>query len=168
MQTLDFGPLTFEDKDVITFPMGLVAFEHLHRYVLLEAEENSPWRTLQSVEDGIVSFAVVDPWAVASHYDPLIAWEALGFTGLRSSEEAAFLVIAVVPEEIRQTTVNLRAPIVINPQTRVAWQVILAGDEYPIRFPVFETEGAGGPLGEEEPRVVVERRNLQVEAILVP
>lgn len=168
VQTRDFGALTFEDKDVITFPLGIVAFDHLHRYVLVETVENSPWRTLQSVEDGNVAFAVVDPWAVAGKYDPQLSPEDLEFIGVDDIREAAFLAIAVIPDDVRKTTVNLRAPIVINPKTRMAWQVILPGDEYPIRCPVFGVEDAKVLPVQDESRAGAERRSRQVEAILVP
>lgn len=167
LQTRDFGRLSYEEKDVITFPFGLVAFGHLHRYILLEPEENSPWRTLQSVEDSRVAFTVVDPWAIVPGYDPKVSPEDLEFMGLASEEQGAFLAIAVVPEDIRETTVNLRAPIVINPKTRLAWQVILLGESYPLRHYVFGNARSEG-LQVAETMVVVERRGLHVDAILAP
>ena len=38
---------------------------------------------------------------------------------------------------IRAMTANLQAPIIINPLKRIAKQVILTDERFPLRFPVF-------------------------------
>ena len=49
------------------------------------------------------------------------------------------LTVAIVPDDYRKTTINLRCPIVINTRDNVAAQVILA-EQYGFRHPVYSEE----------------------------
>ena len=44
-------------------------------------------------------------------------------------------VVAVVPENFRDATVNLKSPVYLNTTTQKGAQIILEGD-YPVRFPI--------------------------------
>ena len=45
-------------------------------------------------------------------------------------------LITVIPEDLRRSTVNLKSPVIVNPSSMVAAQVIL-DEDLPIRFPLF-------------------------------
>jgi flagellar assembly factor FliW len=62
--------------------------------------------------------------------------------GLDAAADARVLSILVVPEDVRAMTANLQAPLIVNPQKRIAKQVILTDERFPLRYPVFG--GAGG------------------------
>ena len=70
--------------------------------------------------------------------------------GIRTDDEALVCVILVVPEDPSQITANLRGPVVINTETRTGIQLVLAGDQYPVKAPLIskqketETVGEGG------------------------
>ena len=49
--------------------------------------------------------------------------------------------ILVVPENVRAMTANLQAPVIMNPRKRIAKQVILTDERFPLRFPVFGGTG---------------------------
>ena len=51
------------------------------------------------------------------------------------------LSIAVVPEDYKKTTVNMKCPIVINSDENLAAQVILP-EKYEIRLPIYVDKGA--------------------------
>lgn len=145
-----FGPLEVEEEKVFVLPDGLYGFERLRRFVLIEAAAGSPWKWLQSMEDGDISFVIVDPFAVEPAYAPSLAEDHLACIDLRQANDAALFVIAVVPEDLRQMTVNLRAPLVFNPTARLGCQVILSDDRYSVKYPVFAalaraTDDAGKP-----------------------
>ena len=53
-------------------------------------------------------------------------------------DETLILVTVTVPKELQAMSVNLRAPIVINAAEKKATQVIVEGDEYPIKYPIYE------------------------------
>ena len=48
------------------------------------------------------------------------------------------MVTVTVPKDIKNMTVNLKGPMVINAAQRKATQVIVEGDEYPVKFPIYD------------------------------
>jgi len=60
----------------------------------------------------------------------------------KNINEPVFRIIAVIREDLRKSTVNLKSPIVIDTQSRRAAQIILE-DDYSIREPLLtERKGA--------------------------
>lgn len=137
VETRLFGPLEVEEDKVLAFPEGLYGFEGLRRFVLIETAAGAPWKWLQSLEDGDICFVVLDPLVVEPGYSPSLSEADLERVGLAREGEAALLVLAVVPEDLTRMTVNLRAPLVLNPVARRGCQVVLPDDRYAIKHPVF-------------------------------
>jgi flagellar assembly factor FliW len=54
------------------------------------------------------------------------------------SHELAYYVLCAVKNPVAQSTVNLKCPVAVNPQTRQAQQVILESDDYQMRHPLSE------------------------------
>ena len=48
------------------------------------------------------------------------------------------LVTLTVPRDVTKMSVNLRAPIVINSENRLACQIILEGEQYAVKYPIYE------------------------------
>ena len=137
IDTRDFGKIELDENEVLTFFSPIYGFEDLSQYVLLsddEAGDGLMW--LQSTEEPDVCFVLLEPEAVGVPYKPELPPDVLRQLDVGLAEEAAVRLIAVVPQNFRETTVNLRSPIVINPARRRGAQVILEAD-YPIRQPLF-------------------------------
>ena len=62
------GTIQFEEKEIITFDEGLFGFEHLHRYILIEGEENSFFSYLQCIDDVDVTFVIANPKEIINNY----------------------------------------------------------------------------------------------------
>ena len=131
-QQVELGKLFFED--------GIPGFSHLQFFQLMQ-EEESPFFLLQSTEEQKVGFWVVDPFSFFPDYTftlPDVSKEALHLT---EETPVAVLVIVTIRSK-EQVTVNLKAPILINLNNRMAKQVILQDDTYPIRQPLFAMQAA--------------------------
>ena len=48
-----------------------------------------------------------------------------------------------VPADLTKMTVNLQGPFVINVEERKACQIILEGDKYPVKYPVYDILKSG-------------------------
>lgn len=155
------GEIDVDDALVYDFPAGLLGLEDLKRFFLIEPAPGSPWKYLQSVEDGDLALLVVDPFVVHPDYAPSLPAGDLTEMGLSEESEAALLVVAVVPENIREATVNLRAPLVFNPAAGVARQVVLEDDRYAVRHPVF----GGGEAAGARPVTPSRRRRALAAAL---
>lgn len=148
-QTIDgtrFGTLSYEDQDAIHFPSGLIGFEDLHDFVLVNHKEGSPFRWMQSVQEPSIALLLVPPTHYLDEYAPTIADDDLQELGF--GEGDALLTYATVtipkgqPEAIR---LNLAAPILIHPVTRLAVQAVTDDPAYTIQYHVFGSAGNRKP-----------------------
>lgn len=136
--TRDFGELEIDESTVINIPNGIIGFEDTKRYTLISplGEDKFPmW--LQSVEAAEPCFVVYDPMQLCSEYRFEITDEEQALLGIDENSPYRVLVVAIVPDDYRKTTINLRCPIIINTKTSVAAQVILT-EHYDFRCPVYE------------------------------
>ncbi len=69
--------------------------------------------------------------------------EDLEELGVGDETELKFLTIAIIKKDIRDSVVNLKSPIAINPATKTAKQVILQ-NTYPLRYKIMVAEEGGG------------------------
>ena len=136
--TRDFGEQEVDESRIITFPEGIIGFEDKKKYALLSplGDEKFPmW--LQAVDSKEPCFVVYDPMEIYIRYKFEISDEAQA--PLRIDEDSPYrcLAVAIVPEDYRKTTINLRCPIVVNTKERIAAQVILT-EHYEFKAPVYE------------------------------
>jgi len=139
LQTKHFGELNIDEGKVITFPEGIPGFPDHKRYVFIfdEEDENSPFCWLQSVDDGDIAFALVNPLKIYSDYSPEVDNEHTEALGEFSESDLIVYAIVVVPEDITQMTANLKAPIIINIKTKIGMQVIAQNEEYEVKHKIF-------------------------------
>lgn len=139
IETTRFGALPIEESRVLTFPDGLPGFEACRRFTLVphpapQGEAAGPFEWLQSVEDGTLAFLAIDPRRIFTHYKPTLGPSELQSIALDCCESGQLLSLLTVPKgDPCGITANLLAPVIVNPDTRQAKQVILTGDEYGVR-----------------------------------
>lgn len=86
---------------------------------------------LDAVDDAALRLFVVDPQTVVAGYAPTLADEQVADLALTGPDDA--LVLVVANRTADGVHVNLMAPIVANLSTGAAAQVILDGQDYPLR-----------------------------------
>jgi flagellar assembly factor FliW len=127
---------------ILAFPEGVPGFERHRRFALIQDPKLAPFCWLQSLHDPLVGFLVIEPGLLVADYAFDIADPDVELLGLVDAAQAQVLSILVVPEDVRAMTANLQAPLIVNPLKRIAKQVILTDERFPLRYPVFG--GAGG------------------------
>jgi flagellar assembly factor FliW len=149
INTRDFGEIEIAEEEFITFPAGIFAFEEMRKFALMSplGEDVYP-KWLQSAEDVAPCFVVFDPFIVDENYTVQLEPSEENLLKLSSNpadNNIRLLVIATVPNDFKKTTVNMKAPIVINQDNNLAVQVILSSD-YEFKFPLYSSdlESAGG------------------------
>ena len=138
-----FGAIEVKEEEIITMVEPILGFPYAKRYVLLDHKEGSPFKWLQSLDDGGLAFVVINPKLVKPDYVVPLEEEEAKKLQIENPEDAEVYVMVVIPEDPRKMTVNLRAPVIINRRKRLAKQVIIPDDSYPIKYPVFQEENAG-------------------------
>lgn len=131
------SPAPVPAEKILQFPGGLFGFKDTRRFLVSAVPGTGDAFTfLHCIDDPAVGFTLADPRVFFADYAPRATAADLEEVGLEGPEQAIWLVIATVPQDFRQTTVNLKAPLLINPFRRLAKQVILAED-YAVRQPLF-------------------------------
>ena len=137
VMTTRFGDLEVAESEIITFPQGILGFEAVKHYILLEG--TGPFGFLQAVEEPDLTFVVIDPGIIVPGYKLEVPKHEVEAIGIAEPVQAAILAIITIPAEPREMTVNLQAPLVINSSNRRAKQVVLTDHDYGLRHPVFGT-----------------------------
>ncbi len=129
-----------DGQNIIHFEEGILGFEDVHEYVLYHEDENNIIWSLQAARSDIPSFIVVDPYTVLSSYNPVLSKQQLESLEGTDSADLCFLAIAVIKPNLTDSVINLKAPIIIDINTKKAKQVILEDSDYPIRYRLFENK----------------------------
>jgi len=143
IKTRDFGDISVNEEDIIKFINGMYGFEQYNNYVILKDDPNDDVMFLQSLDNVDSSFALIDPYSIFRNYSPKLNEDELNELCVTSETELKYLVIAIINENIKDSVVNLKSPIAINPKLRAAKQVILQ-NSYPLRYNII--------VAEEEPK----------------
>jgi flagellar assembly factor FliW len=124
------------NKNVITFPMGLLGFERVKHYTLLGSAEEAPFLWLKMAEDPNLAFLVIPPSDVIAAYQPDISDEEVAFLGLGDPQDIWIFNIVTLHQD-GKATVNLKGPIVVNRRTLLGKQVVpLNAADYSLQHPV--------------------------------
>jgi len=134
--TTRFGTLEVSPEQVLSFSEGLLGFEDCRRFVLIERDRSGHFRWLQSLERPELAFVTIEPRSVLPGYEPVVSRWELDRVQLTSVTKAAVLAIVAMAPEVGKLTANLQAPVIVNPETMEARQVISTGPDHRIRQPL--------------------------------
>lgn len=139
IQTRDFGEISVCQEDTINFINGIYGFDDYKKYIILKDSPEDDIMFLQSLDNMDLSFVLIDPYAIFADYNPVLNSDDLHDLISNSETELKFLAITIIKENIKDSVVNLKSPIAINPNSRIAKQVILQ-NSYPLRYNIVSTE----------------------------
>ena len=139
-----FGRITYSPEDVLEFPNGLFGFESERQFLLLPfSGSQGNMLCLQSVAAPSPAFILMNPFSLKPDYAPVLSKEELKLMGVSQSHELCYYVMCVAKEPVGESTVNLRCPVVVNPELHRAAQVILDTEEYHMRHRLDEFSNRG-------------------------
>lgn len=134
------GEVEYEAEDILTFEEGLYGFEDSKKFLLIaNVEKELPFHWLQSLDDEGVVFVITDPFLFVEKYDFKLDDLTIQQLHVDSIEDIQVYSLVIVPKEVKDITVNLKSPLIININDRKAKQVILDGD-YPLKYQLFNEE----------------------------
>ncbi len=138
VSTTRFSEIEVLEKDVIILPSGLIGFPELKQYILLDHDKGSPFKWLQSLDDGSIAFVLINPLLFKPDYSVEVTEEEVADLEITAEEDAVISVIITMPTNPQNMTANLKAPLVFNLKNRRGKQVILANPEYSTRHNIME------------------------------
>ncbi|GAX59815.1 flagellar assembly factor [Candidatus Scalindua japonica] len=139
LKTRLFGEIDVKDEEVIYFTKPILGFDNCREYLLMQNESIFPTFWLQSINDPNLAFPVVSPFSVDDNYSINLQSPDLEDVKLKSIDDALVLTLMVVPQSLSSIRTNLRAPIIYNPENRIAKQLILYDEKYPIHYYVLDS-----------------------------
>ena len=136
IDTRYFGKIDMDEKKIVHFAHGLFGFEEYKDYTILydsESEQEPFFSWLQCTTEKTLAFPVVNPQKVKADYDPVVEDELLKSLGEFGEDDLVVLVLATIPREVQKTSVNLKAPLIINAGTRKGVQLVAENQDYEIK-----------------------------------
>ena len=141
IKTRLFGEIDVDEQKLLTFEKGLIGFEHLKRFTLIynnETEDSSVITWLQSLDEEWFALPAINPFYVMADYNPIVEDEVLSSIGTLTEENTAIFLTLTIPADITGMTTNLKAPIVINADTKKGCQVIAENPDYAVKYNIYD------------------------------
>ena len=139
INTVRCGEVEIADERIFEFVLPIIGFNDLKKFVILDINQESFFKWLQSVEDPEIAFPIVSVFSMNVNYTLDIPDNVVDTLKINNVESILVMNIASIPQDNPQgTTLNLLAPLVFNVDTQLAGQVILSGSGYDVSFPLFK------------------------------
>jgi flagellar assembly factor FliW len=134
LETINFGPITFEQESILEFPRGLPGFEECRRFVAVQIPQTAPLLFLQSLEQAPLCFTTMPIQSVDPDYRLQVIPEDLALVDLPPGRQPRIgldvLCLAVLSLRESGPTANLLAPVVVNLTNRKAVQAVAPESDY--------------------------------------
>lgn len=138
LDTKHFGEIEIDEGKIISFPEGIPGFEDQKRFVIINNHDSeNPFDWLQAVDNGSLSFVVINPFLVKPDYDFVLSQSVEEKLKIENEKDVAVYTIAVIPEDIKKITINLSGPVIINVKEKLGKQIILNDERYSTRYYIF-------------------------------
>jgi flagellar assembly factor FliW len=135
-ETVRFGTLEYAPADVITLPDGLIGMNGLRRWLILDMGDELPMKWFQSLDRRDFGVPVMAPHYFADAYEPALPPAMRATLGTSNDDDLVALVITTVHPGGTRITANLRAPLVIDTETRFGAQMALDDTRYAVRHEI--------------------------------
>ena len=119
--------------DVI-FKKGIPGFDNINDFTIKSLKDNDKFKILEA-NNGEVSFVTISPFEVYSDYGFDLTDEII-----KSSEEVLVLSIITLGKDLKSSTMNLQAPLIINVKNNLAKQFIMQNSEYKTKHPLIRRD----------------------------
>lgn len=136
VKTRYFGEVEIGEEKIIHFDKGLFGFEEYRDYTILydvDGDENPFFSWLQSTTEESLAFPIVNPQRVNPEYNPVVEDALLGSIGEVQEGDLVVFLIATVPADVKKTSVNAKAPLIINAGTCKGVQIVVENADYKVK-----------------------------------
>lgn len=140
INTSKFGLIDIDDEKTLFFDNGILGFEHLKKYAIINTEDTKPFYWLQSLEDKDIALPCMNPFDIIPTYSPEVNENVLDGLEVKKIEDILIITTVSVPIDPSKSTTNLAAPIIINTSNNKGIQCVLQNAEYDVRQSVFHTK----------------------------
>lgn len=137
IKTTRFGQLEVNPNDVITFSEGLLGFENLKKYFVVDPGDSTLILWLQSTEDEKVAFPIIEPKIFKPDYIAKLLPADLNGLELETLQTAKLYSILTIPANVTEMSANLKAPVVVNSAKKVGKQIVLQDSKLSVKHEMY-------------------------------
>ena len=141
VETKYFGTIDLEETKIIEFDEGIMGFEEYKKYTILydnEGDGKPSINWLQSLDLPGLALPVINPLLIKEDYNPVVEDELLKGLGELTEENIVILLAMTIPSDLTKMSVNLKAPFIINSDTRKGCQIIVENQDYEIKYNAYD------------------------------
>lgn len=138
VNTTRFGELQVNNEDIIEFTEGLLGFEKLAKFFVVDPGDSTLILWLQSIEDGSVAFPIIEPKIFKPDYVAKLLPADMNSVKLENISDAKIYSILTIPSDITAMSANLKAPIVINNEKKIAKQIVLQDNKLTVKYEMYK------------------------------
>ncbi|MDJ0840957.1 MAG: flagellar assembly protein FliW [Acidobacteriota bacterium] len=136
--SVTFGEVEIDEAKVFEFPEGIPGLKGITQYFIIDRVDLAPFKWLQACQPGYLSLMMLDPVLIDNTYKVNFKDEHRKIIGDCEESELLTQAIIVVPEDPKQMTANLLAPLLFNTKTRKGMQVVVEGHRNNLRVKVIK------------------------------
>lgn len=133
INTKYLGEMEIDETKIIHFESGLPGFFDEKSFVVLDIPGNDILQILQSVTTPELAFIVTNPHYFYEDYEFKLDDSVIELLDIKKKEEIVVMSILTVRDPFHTSTINLKAPLVINWSNKRGKQVILNDGKYPMK-----------------------------------
>ena len=137
IKTTRFGELEVDKKDIIEFTEGLLGFENLKKFFIVDPGDQTLILWLQSIDDAGTAFPIIEPKIFQPNYIVKLLPVELNSLSLENLQNASVYTVLTIPQNVTEMSANLKAPVIINNKTKYARQIVLQDSKLEVRFKMY-------------------------------
>lgn len=138
INTSRFGEVEVDENLVFDFIEPILGYEDLSKFTIIDHTPDSPFKWLQSVENGDIAFPITFPAYFGINYQFVIPEDKAKKLELTNAENLLSFNITCVPQgNAQDSTINLLGPIVINIENKKGMQIVLTDSKFTVNHKLF-------------------------------
>ncbi|MBP1971168.1 flagellar assembly factor FliW [Virgibacillus natechei] len=136
LHTKYLGEVEIDASKIIQFPVGLPGFIDETEFALVDFPDNPIFQVLQSVKSVNTAFIVTNPYHFYHDYSFELDDSIVESLEVKSEKDVMVVTIVTLKNPFNTSTLNLKAPVIINPSSKQGKQYILNMDNIPAKAPI--------------------------------
>ena len=120
----------------ILFEKGIPGFEDYKYFNVNIVKDNEKFYSIVSKEDDNIGFISISPFEIKKEYEIDLDDEFVKELDIKSEKDVLVLCLITLGMTLKDSTANLKAPIIINIKNNRGKQLILQDDKYKIKEPL--------------------------------
>lgn len=132
-----FDEIQVDETKLIYFDDGIPGFEDQHKFTIVASEDLEDLNFLQSVEDPEVCFVLMYPALLVGDYNIEITDDIVKKLDIKVAEDVGVYTVMNLGENLKDSTANLKAPIIVNFENHKGIQGMLEDTNFGIKEKVF-------------------------------